>query len=81
MEHSASYVSRLLAAAGGSLRFGCQHPAPRRIRSRGNPLRIAAVTTKEVAQSVDRAVASCVIIFVQVVPGRVLVHCFVDTYS
>ena len=39
VEHSASYVSnRLLVAAGGSLRFGCQHPEPRRIRSRGHPL-------------------------------------------
>ena len=27
--------SRLLVAAGGSLRFGYQHPAPRRIRRRG----------------------------------------------
>ena len=33
--------SRLLVAAGGSLRFGCQHPAPRRIRSRGHSFRIA----------------------------------------
>ena len=28
--------NRLLVAAGGSLRFGCQHHAPHRIRSRGH---------------------------------------------
>ena len=41
--HSASYVpgSRLLVAAGGSLRFGCQRPTPRCIRSSGHPFRIA----------------------------------------
>ena len=38
--------SRLLVAGGGSLRFGCQHPAPRRIRSRGHPFRIPAVSNK-----------------------------------
>ena len=38
--------SRLLAAAGGNLRFGCQHPAPRRIRSRGHPFRVADVSKK-----------------------------------
>ena len=38
--------SRLLVAAGGSLRFGCQHPAPRRIRSRRHNFRIAAVNKK-----------------------------------
>ena len=27
--------SRLLVSAGGSLRFGCQHPAPRRTRAGG----------------------------------------------
>ena len=32
---------RLLVAAGGSLRFGCQHPAPQHIRSRGHPFAIA----------------------------------------
>ena len=41
--------SRLLVAAGGSLRFGCRSPAPRRIR--GHPFRIAAVNTKKNVRS------------------------------
>ena len=54
MDHSASFVpgSRLLVAGGGSLRFGCQHPAPRRIRSRGHPFRIAAVSKKVLVGSI-----------------------------
>ena len=47
VEHSASYVrSRLLVAAGGSLRFGCQHPATQHIRCRGHPFAIAAINRK-----------------------------------
>ena len=38
--------SRLLVAAGGGLCFDCQHPTPRRIRSMGQPFRIAAVNKK-----------------------------------
>lgn len=50
--HSASYVrSRLLVAAGGSLRFGCQHPAPRKIPRRGRPFRTTATTKKPPARS------------------------------
>ena len=45
VEHS-KLRSRLLVAAGGSLRFGCQHPAPRHIRSRGHPFRFAAIDKK-----------------------------------
>ena len=43
VEHSASYVVGwlLVVAAGGSLCFGCPHPAPRRIRSQGHHFRIA----------------------------------------
>ena len=54
VEHSACYVrgSRLQVATGGSIRFGCQHPAPRRIRSRGHPFRIAAVNKKLLFRSV-----------------------------
>ena len=34
--------SRLLVTTAGSLRFDCQHPAPRSIRSRGHPLRVTS---------------------------------------
>ena len=34
---------RLRVAAGGSLRFDYQHPAPQRIRLMGHPFRISAV--------------------------------------
>ena len=44
--------SQLLVADGGSLRFGCQHPAPQRIRSRGFPFRIAAVNKKTLVRSI-----------------------------
>ena len=43
---------RLVVAAGGSLRFGCQHPAPPGIRSRGHPFRIAAVNRKILVRSI-----------------------------
>ena len=46
--------SRLLVAGGGSLRFGCQHHAPRRIRSRGHPFIIAAVNKKILAPYVKK---------------------------
>ena len=41
-----------LMAAGGSLRFVCQHPTPQRIRSRGRPFRIAALNKKILARSI-----------------------------
>ena len=45
--------SRLLVTAGGSLRFDCQHPATRRIRSRRHPFRIAAANKKILVRSIS----------------------------
>ena len=53
VDHSATYLRRrLLLAAGGSLRFGCQHPAPRRIRSSRHPFRVAAFNKKIINRSI-----------------------------
>ena len=46
------FRSRLLVAAGGSLRFGGQHSAPQRFRSRGHPFRITAVNKKILFRSI-----------------------------
>ena len=52
VDHSAKLRSRLLVTASGSLRFGSQHPAPRRIRSRGHPFRIAAINKKVLVRNI-----------------------------
>ena len=53
VDHSASYVrSRLVVAAGGSIHFVRQDPAPRRIGSRGHPFRIAAIDKKKLVRSI-----------------------------
>ena len=44
--------ARLLVAAGGSIHFGCQHPAPRRIRSREHPFRTATVNKNILVRSI-----------------------------
>ena len=55
--------SRLLVAVGGSLRFGCQHSVPRRIRSSGgHPFGIIAVVNKKILVRFIRAKMTIILV-------------------